>query len=212
MLRTVPFLERYGHRIAEALLVPFPQLVLTWITRVFLGMSPDSARITSEFLKSRDGVWQALHMGKDEMKVISDEKWVEELWEIPLQAEEHRHKVPKFMFLFGKHDEWVASHVRDDFIDSRRKHSEREGPAHKRSRTEIEVDEDGALPHAFCTRESMHPALCRLLPRAFMLTELLGSTVVVAERVNKWINQIQESIQSSSGLKPAHGEYTKTKK
>jgi hypothetical protein len=154
LLNTVPLLERYGHRVVEGLLALLPRPVLTWITRSILGMSPASAETTSGFLKSRDGVWQALHMGKDEMRVISEEKWDEELWEIPREAQDHRHKVPKFMLLFGKHDEWVASHIRDEFIETRRGHADREGPPHKRGRTEIEVDEDGELPHAFCTRQS----------------------------------------------------------
>jgi len=138
------------------------------------------------------------------MKVISEEKWDEELWEIPEDAEEHRHRVPKFIFLFGKRDEWVASHIRDEFIESRKEHSNREVPPHKRGRTEIEVDEDGALPHAFCTAESK-PFSCITSVRSHCANRALGSTVAVAEKINLWIEQIQESMQSLSNLDPGDG-------
>lgn len=153
-LNEYSFLGRNVHHLAKALLLPFPNALLRFVCRKLMGFTPEAARITVEFLRSRDGIWQGLHMGKDEMATISDDRWDEELWEVFHDAEEHRHQLPKFMFFFAKEDHWVANDVRDEFIQKLETHANREGPEHKKGRTEIVVDQEGNVPHAFCTRES----------------------------------------------------------
>lgn len=149
-IRRHPFLARNMPRTAEALLSLLPTAVIRWFTSTILKMPPSAAATTTRFLTSRDGVYQALYLGMDEMAVISEESWAEELWEIGDEAVAHAHEIPKFFIFFGKQDHWVANEYRDKFIESREEHASRDDvPKHKRGRTRIVVDE-GDLPHDFC--------------------------------------------------------------
>ncbi|KAH6604045.1 hypothetical protein Trco_007491 [Trichoderma cornu-damae] len=103
-------------------------------------------------LKSRDGVWQAIHLGLSELRTICEEKWEEELWEATAEDGEPRggpdaarqqKQTPKFFIFYGKHDHWVANHLRDAFIARRS----------ERGHTRIQIDE-GDIPHAFCVKRA----------------------------------------------------------
>lgn len=149
-------LRAHLHTLLAFLLFFIPSRVLYAWTRHVMGFTDEAASTATAFLKSRDAVWQTLYMGADEMAAIADDEWEEELWEVLEKSEDHRFKVPKFFFLFAKKDHWVSRQVRDEFIAKMRRHAEREGPEHKKGRTEIEID-DGRFPHAFCTREGECP-------------------------------------------------------
>ncbi|KAI0879905.1 uncharacterized protein GGS22DRAFT_103206 [Annulohypoxylon maeteangense] len=144
LLRRTPVLGDNAYRIAQTFLHLLPQSTLHWIVSKVMRFPTHAAEITTRWLKSRDGVWQALHMGMDEMKVIGEDCWDDELWEIAHDAKAHDKVVPKFFFFFGKHDHWVASHYRDAFIRTREKQIDR---------TRLIVDE-GNIPHAFCINDS----------------------------------------------------------
>lgn len=160
-LRRVPGLGANAYRLARLLLAPWPRGALRWFARAVMGFPAHAAEATAQWLGSRggDGVWQALHMGMDEMQVIGDDVWDEELWGIEREAEAgaeaetdqqdeqqggQRVPSPRFYFFFGKNDHWVADHYRDIFIEKRQKQIEK---------TRLIVDE-GDLPHAFCIRHS----------------------------------------------------------
>lgn len=153
LLRRTPVLGNHAHAVARAALRLVPARLLRWVLRTLLRMPPHAEDATARFLESRDGVHQALHLGMDEMAVISEAGWAEELWEIADEAEAHRRDVPKFFILFGSDDHWVAAKYRDSFIREREEHALREGvPGHKRGKTRIVIEEDG-LPHDFCLSE-----------------------------------------------------------
>ncbi|KAJ4402630.1 hypothetical protein N0V82_010765, partial [Gnomoniopsis sp. IMI 355080] len=172
LLRRTPLLGTYLPLVAKLGLSLLPTAAVRWIVRRVLGMPPHAADVTTNFLTSRDGVYQALYLGMDEMAVISEESWAEELWEIADEAVAHQHEVPKFFILFGGQDHWVSREHRDRFIEMREEHVKREGvPGHKRGRTRIEVDETG-LPHDFC----------------------ISHSETVAEKVAVWVNEIAEHI------------------
>ncbi|KAI5865236.1 hypothetical protein GGS23DRAFT_558316 [Durotheca rogersii] len=140
LLRRIPLLSDNVHYILRAFLHLCPRRAVYWVVRRILGFPPSSAEVTTRWLKSRDGVWQTLHMGLDEMRTIGEDRWDEELWEIAHNADALDRSPPKFFFFFGKHDQWVASHYRDQFIRRRQNQVER---------TRLIVDE-GDIPHAFC--------------------------------------------------------------
>jgi len=98
---------------------------------------------TAEFLASRDGIWQALHLGKDEMVSITEDRWSEDLWE--QQGPREGNEVDKFFFYFGTGDRWVDEGSRDEFIAARRKAGGGGG-------VKVVMDE-GGIPHAFCIRK-----------------------------------------------------------
>ncbi|KAI6081995.1 hypothetical protein F4821DRAFT_248138 [Hypoxylon rubiginosum] len=144
MLRRTPLLGDNAYRFAQGFLRLCPQPALKWIVHNVAGIPAQNGDITVQWLKSRDGVWQALHMGMDEMKVIGEDQWDDELWEIAHDAEAQHKPIPKFVFFFGKDDEWVAKRHRDEFIQKRQKQVER---------TKVVID-DGDIPHAFCIHHS----------------------------------------------------------
>ncbi|KAK8097066.1 hypothetical protein PG999_013010 [Apiospora kogelbergensis] len=167
-----PLLESNAHLLAWGFLWLWPYAALLWVITNVLGQPPAAAHVTARWLKSRDGVWQALHMGLDEMRVIGEDQWDEEIWEIEREdavataaaagnVGVGNRLPPKFFFFFGKDDHWVANHFRDAFIERRQKHTER---------TRLMVDE-GNLPHAFCIHHSE----------------------VVAEKVASWVNELYAS-------------------
>lgn len=148
-IRRTPLLSWTTHHLAKGLVDLFPRWMLDTVVRRVLGFPDHAAAATVRFLGSRDGIWQALHMGKDEMGVIKEEVWGEELWEIEEMEEREGEKGggsgrSKFFFYFAEKDHWVADEVRDEFIERRRRH--------EKGRTEIVIDETG-IPHAFCIRK-----------------------------------------------------------
>jgi hypothetical protein len=157
LLRRTPVLGPSAHLLAWGFLRLWTLTALRWFVATVLRFPPHAAAVTARFLKSRDGVWQALHMGMDEIRVIGLDRWEDTLWSEVEQVDEaeeednaaraadgQRQQVaPRFFFLYGKEDHWVASHLRDSFIERRQKHS---------GRVRIMVDE-GNLPHAFCLRK-----------------------------------------------------------
>ncbi|KAI0017849.1 hypothetical protein F4780DRAFT_571562 [Xylariomycetidae sp. FL0641] len=150
LLRRTPVLGAHAWRIAQGFLWLWPYGALRGFVRAVLGMPAHAADVTTAWLKSRDGVWQALHLGMDEMQVIGEAKWHDELWDIgheaQAQAHDDRETPPKFYFFFGRNDHWVADKYRDEFI-ARRK--EQAGQRVVR----VEVDES-KIPHAFCIQHS----------------------------------------------------------
>ncbi|KAJ3552172.1 hypothetical protein NPX13_g11176 [Xylaria arbuscula] len=141
MLRQTPLLGDNAYRIAQGFLRLWPYNTLHWFVSKTLGFPPHAADVTTRWLKSRDGVWQSLHLGMDEMRVIREDKWDDELWDI---AKSSTSATPKFYFFFGRRDHWVADHCRDAFIQKQSTQTER---------IRIVVDE-GDLPHAFCIEHS----------------------------------------------------------
>ncbi|KAI1102536.1 hypothetical protein F4804DRAFT_263179 [Jackrogersella minutella] len=144
LLRRTPVLGDNAYRVAQGFLHVVPRGALHWIVNKVLGFPTRATEVTTRWLKSRDGVWQALHMGMDEMQVIGEDRWDDELWEIARDAKAHDKVPPKFFFFFGRHDHWVATHYRDEFIRTREKQVDR---------TRLIVDE-GNIPHAFCINDS----------------------------------------------------------
>ena len=59
-LLRIPGLPRGLHLIAKALFWPLPISTLKWLVGKVMGMPDDAARVTTDFLKSNMGVWQAL--------------------------------------------------------------------------------------------------------------------------------------------------------
>ncbi|KAI1336351.1 hypothetical protein F5Y15DRAFT_418893 [Xylariaceae sp. FL0016] len=144
LLRRIPILGDNAYRIAQGFLRLLPYGLLHWIVRKVMGFPPHAAQVTTDWLKSQDGVWQTLHLGMDEMKVVKQDTWGQELWEVAHEAEAHQTRAPKFYFFYGRNDHWISDRYRDEFIEKRQRQIER---------TRFIIDE-GNLPHAFCIRHS----------------------------------------------------------
>ncbi|KAH6975300.1 hypothetical protein BKA56DRAFT_590373 [Ilyonectria sp. MPI-CAGE-AT-0026] len=165
--RVLPILDNVAHIGARLILSVFTKGTLTWIVNKIMGFTPLTAEVTARWLKSRDGVHQAIHLGLSELEMIREERWGEELWEVAEQDDDDddAQTTPKFFLFYGREDHWVANWARDELIERRREHGERGG------RTKILVAE-GDIPHAFCTK--------------------VASSFAMAESVHDWIKEIDE--------------------
>jgi len=63
LLRQTPLLGANAYRIAQGFLHLWPYGMLHGFVSRVLGFPPHAADITTRWLKSRDGVWQSLHLG-----------------------------------------------------------------------------------------------------------------------------------------------------
>lgn len=152
LLRTTHLLNQHAHHVAKGFVDLCPAWLLGGIVRRAMRFPDHAAEATLRFLASKDGIWQALHMGKDEMATIGEERWGEELWEIQRAEAEGGGEEKKrgdggskFYCYFAQRDHWVADESRDEFIERRKRH--------EKGRTRVVVDEEAGIPHAFCIRE-----------------------------------------------------------
>lgn len=208
LLRRVPTLEARAPAYARLLLGVVPASALRWLLETVMGFSARAADVAAEWLKSRDGVRQALHMGISELDCVGEDGWNEELWaaataeDVGPGNDDGHVQTPRFFFFYGKNDGWVADHVRDEFVRRRMAHGERGG------RTSIVVDE-GNLPHAFCTteRESFcciplfSPWRRTLVPNSRQWCANRGSACTdnswaVAKRVHGWLQEIEGGVKT----------------
>ncbi|EJT71598.1 hypothetical protein GGTG_10853 [Gaeumannomyces tritici R3-111a-1] len=176
-------LDRWAHVAAAVVLAPWPRWLLALLLRRAWGMAPHGAATTAAWLKSRDGVWQALHMGKDEMVVIAEDRWAaDRFWGGGVEGavvgtvkegEEEEGKrdgvrPPRFYMFYGKDDHWISDEIRDEFIAARRG---QKGVAEGECAT-IVLDESGVIPHDFC----------------------INYSEPVAEKVIVWLDELAEQL------------------
>ncbi|KAL4953082.1 hypothetical protein BDW69DRAFT_11470 [Aspergillus filifer] len=141
LLRMIPQLALVASLFVRLLTILFPDSLIRSLIRLVMRNPPKEALdATASFIKSKRGVRQALHMATDEMRVISADKWTDDVWGITSGQ-----KPPNRMyFYFGRNDHWVAERTREDIIDLRGKTSG--GP-------KMVVCEE-SVPHAFCLRHN----------------------------------------------------------
>ncbi|KAG9233450.1 hypothetical protein BJ875DRAFT_464131 [Amylocarpus encephaloides] len=145
----VPDFPRRASAAAAALIRLTPTSMLRWLVGLVTRMPEDSAAVTTRFLTSKMGIWQALHMAKDEMDTITEDKWDEDIWGIEHQNVDSKLEIPKLVFYFGENDHWVASHTRDTLIAARAS-----GDQEMSSSRPIMLIDENSIPHGFCIRHS----------------------------------------------------------
>jgi hypothetical protein len=126
-----------------------PQTILSFLVSKLISFPSDAANVTATFLKSRNGVRQALHLARDEMDTITADVWDTEIWGAA-EPSPHTYPRPILRFLFAASDHWVAKETRDDLIRERGMNSEGED-----WKPMMEVDEEEGWPHGFCIRHSI---------------------------------------------------------
>ncbi|KAJ5191828.1 Protein of unknown function DUF2305 [Penicillium cinerascens] len=142
LLSFIPRLALVVSFFARLLTLVLPATALRSIVRFVMNDPPVHALDTTcNFLQSRGGVKQALHMAADEMRSITSDKWADDVWGVA----HAREPITKMFFYFGVNDHWVAEKTRDDIIAAR---GEKDG-----SGPRMFVCEEG-LPHAFCLKHS----------------------------------------------------------
>ncbi|RMY70557.1 hypothetical protein D0863_05716 [Hortaea werneckii] len=191
-LLNIPAFPTAVHYIARPLrLLPF--WVVVYLVALVTGMPNNMATITAAFLCSENGVRQALHMARDEMHEITDDKFSDDIWGtsgnvgdegkvlqskaaavVNKQADASRNLLmrrptTKLYFYWGKNDHWVADNTRDTILAARAQKATDE-PMLEKSKPVMEIDQHD-IPHGFCLQRE-HSNL-------------------VAEKVAKWVKKIR---------------------
>ncbi|OJD21743.1 hypothetical protein ACJ73_06918 [Blastomyces percursus] len=158
----IPYLAFLASLLIKLLVFILPESWLRSVVGMVMGSPPGNAVDTTvEFLRSRRGVEQAIHMAADEMREITSDKWSDEIWGIASSSPASSStptsttasapaKVPlNLMLYFAQQDHWVAGQSRDDIIRARGGMEKGEGGNGPR----MQVCEDGVV-HGFCIRHS----------------------------------------------------------
>ncbi|KKZ68271.1 hypothetical protein EMCG_06027 [[Emmonsia] crescens] len=161
-LLNIPYLAFLTSMLVKFLVFILPESWLRGVVGAFMGSPPGNAIDTTVgFLKSRQGVEQAIHMAADEMREITSDKWSDEIWGIassssassPMSASTASStpaKAPLNLVLyFAQQDHWVAGQTRDEIIRARGGMVNRTGS----NGPSMLVCEDGVV-HGFCIRHS----------------------------------------------------------
>ncbi|KAI7184808.1 hypothetical protein KC363_g7506 [Hortaea werneckii] len=191
-LLNAPAFPTAVHYIARPLrLLPF--WVVVYLVALITGMPNNMATVTAVFLCSANGVQQALHMARDEMHEITDDKFSDDVWGtsgaegdeakvlqskatavVSKQADDAssgshmRRPTTKLYFYWGKNDHWVADKTRDTILAARAQKATNNHTLEK-AKPVMEVDQHD-IPHGFC-----------LIPE---------HSTLVAEKVANWIKEI----------------------
>jgi hypothetical protein len=163
-LTEIPAFALIVHTIAKILFYFAPLAIVTWLVRIITGMPNAGANVTAQFLQSKYGVWQALHMAKDELAQLTHDKWSDEFWgtsstisaAVDKSAAENASSAilppshTQLFFYWGSNDHWIAQDTRDRIIQTRAKV---DGQAGDERKPTMEVDSNG-IGHAFCLSDS----------------------------------------------------------
>ncbi|TVY65636.1 Lipid droplet-associated hydrolase [Lachnellula suecica] len=145
----IPDFPRKASIAAKGLVWLAPRRVLKWLVGLVTRMPHDAVDVTTRFLRSRMGIWQALHMAKEEMETITEDRWDEDIWGIEHTDIDVKAEIPKLIFYFGDNDHWVANHTRDALIAARGQSDCDNG-----SSKPIMLIDKGGVDHGFCIRHS----------------------------------------------------------
>jgi hypothetical protein len=158
------------HTVAGILFYFAPIAILARLVGLITGMPPSGAEITAQFLQSKHGVQQALHMAKDELAQLTHDQWSDEFWGVATPgnapsaaidqaagrtAEPTRSQQPEqpshtqLHFYWGSNDHWIAQDTRDRIIANRARTEDKSGDERKPI---MEIDGHG-IGHAFCLSE-----------------------------------------------------------
>jgi hypothetical protein len=157
------------HTVAKILFYFAPIAILARLVGLITGMPLAGAAITAQFLQSKHGVRQALHMAKDELAQLTHDQWSEEFWgvsapgiasstalegaagriaELP-QSQHPENAHTQLHFYWGSDDHWIAQDTRDKIIATRARTEGKNGDERKPI---MEIDGHG-IGHAFCLTE-----------------------------------------------------------
>ena len=149
LLSNLPFLPTLMQTLTATLRWPLSESWLRYVVAKATGQTGDGLDTTVCFLRSPNGVEQALYLARDEMRIITEDGWGEEVWAASGSEDGKGCAGRMKMFsLFAKNDHWVADRTREEILKLRGGEEGR-----KRGRTVI-VDENEGLVHAWCLKQS----------------------------------------------------------
>jgi len=172
-LTRIPAFALLVHTIARVLFYFAPLAILARLVGLITGMPLAGATITAQFLQSKHGVRQALHMAKDELSQLTHDQWSDDFWGVPAPEKasstafekvagdiveptrsQHTENTQgsshtQLHFYWGSNDHWIAQDTRDRIIATR---ARTEGKLGDERKPIMEIDGHG-IGHAFCLSE-----------------------------------------------------------
>ena len=149
LLSNLPFLPTLMQTLTATLRWPLSDSWLRYVVAKATGQTGDGLLTTVSFLRSERGVQQALYLARDEMSVITGDRWGQEVW-VASGTENNKGGAGrmKMFFLFAKNDHWVADYTREEILRLRG------GEGGTQQGRTIVVDQEKGLVHAWCLNQS----------------------------------------------------------
>ncbi|KAI4121745.1 MAG: hypothetical protein LQ338_006190 [Usnochroma carphineum] len=180
-LLRIPYSAHIASAIVKSFMYFLPSNILYHLVRLIMRFPEHAARTTTALIKSPIGVKEVLFLAKDEMDMITDDKWGEEVWGAATEPGTNSKDTinSNLVFFWGRHDAWVAQKTRNDLMEARGYRASSSKDSASLASLEAEQDgwkptmliDEGKIPHGFCLKHSE----------------------VVAEKVRGWVEDIIEN-------------------
>ncbi|KAI5193629.1 hypothetical protein E4T39_08867 [Aureobasidium subglaciale] len=148
LLFAIPYFSVIAGVVVRLLFSWIPFAALQSLVALITGFPAPAAEPTTAFIKSPNGVRQALYLAGHEMQTITTDAWDDELWGIT-EAQNSGSENTKLYFYFGTNDHWVADETRDELIAARAA----SGEAEVQNKPTMEIDTHD-IPHGFCIKHN----------------------------------------------------------
>lgn len=163
VLSYVPFVDYLAQWGVRGLVKMLPGAVLGDLVGWVTGMKREGEKLSTTlgWLRSEKGVRQTLSMAGEEMRVIKEDLWGQEVWGVSggegMRQEEDTGreiiwKAPRLVLYFAREDHWVENATREAIVEARR----RVDAEHikRKAWPRVEIEESGNLVHGWCIEQS----------------------------------------------------------
>ncbi|KAL8764688.1 MAG: hypothetical protein Q9209_007930 [Squamulea sp. 1 TL-2023] len=179
-LLAIPRSAHIASAVVKVFMYLIPASVLYYLVRAFTWFPEHAARTTTAFIKSPIGVKESVFLGKDEMDMITNDKWGEEVWGAATEPGTNNKDTihSNLVFFWGQHDKWVAQKTRNELIAARGFRRSKAPSSAASSTSDVSSPADGWKPSMFIDD--------RKIPHGFCIKH----SEVVAEQVRTWVEDI----------------------
>ena len=163
VLSYVPFVDYLAQWGVRGMVKMLPGAVLGDLVGWVTGMKREGEKLSTTlgWLRSEKGVRQTLSMAGEEMRVIKEDLWGQEVWGVSggegMRQEEDTGreiiwKAPRLVLYFAREDHWVENATREAIVEARR----RVDAEHikRKAWPRVEIEESGKLVHGWCIEQS----------------------------------------------------------
>ncbi|KAG9252956.1 uncharacterized protein F5Z01DRAFT_658884 [Emericellopsis atlantica] len=109
-----PVISNNAYIVAKGFLFTLPDVCIKWVLGTIMGFTPAAAEVTRNFLRSSQGVREALHLGVSEIHTIKEDVWADEVFQVAEAG-----GVKRLFALYADEDYWVDDEVRQVLVKRR---------------------------------------------------------------------------------------------
>lgn len=147
LFASMPGVSLLCQTVAKLICYTLPESSLLSLVRRLTDQPAHAAEITAAFLRSSNGVRQAVFMGQHELLEITADQWDDDLWGATDAGNASTGSDrPKLYFFWGENDHWTDDGVRDAVV-ARRARTASDGRGTCKPFMEVDT---GGIPHDFC--------------------------------------------------------------